>query len=273
MEVLKRRCSMSNGSWQPDPHGRHQLRWWDGTQWTSSVSDNGVTQDEGAAPMAPPVPAAPPAMALPVPTMPATTMPASQPVKKRPSRNVVIGIVAVIVLAVAGVIVATRGDSGKSGDSQTAAGKKYVAAMVASGKNNDQFTTTEMQCLASGIIDIVGVATLQKAGVTPEAVAANTGTDLMPGFTPTKAQANQIVDMIFRCVDFGKQIAAQMAGSSVKLSTTQVQCIGNKLEQSEVFHTYLADTMFNKSGTGSAAAPTAEIVSIVKACGVTPSGS
>lgn len=32
--------------WQPDPSGRHETRYWDGTVWTSSVSDNGVTSDD-----------------------------------------------------------------------------------------------------------------------------------------------------------------------------------------------------------------------------------
>jgi hypothetical protein len=32
--------------WNPDPAGRHQHRWWDGSQWTSSVADNGVTTDD-----------------------------------------------------------------------------------------------------------------------------------------------------------------------------------------------------------------------------------
>jgi uncharacterized membrane protein YhaH (DUF805 family) len=30
-------------SWLPDPTGRHQLRYWDSTQWTPHVSDNGAT--------------------------------------------------------------------------------------------------------------------------------------------------------------------------------------------------------------------------------------
>jgi hypothetical protein len=29
------------GAWQPDPSGRHQLRWWDGGRWTENVSDGG----------------------------------------------------------------------------------------------------------------------------------------------------------------------------------------------------------------------------------------
>jgi hypothetical protein len=46
-------------AWHPDPTGRHDHRWWDGTQWTEHVADAGVagvdpldaggTADEGAA--------------------------------------------------------------------------------------------------------------------------------------------------------------------------------------------------------------------------------
>jgi hypothetical protein len=32
-----------SGNWHPDPMGRHQLRFWDGTVWSEHVSDNGVT--------------------------------------------------------------------------------------------------------------------------------------------------------------------------------------------------------------------------------------
>jgi hypothetical protein len=32
--------------WYPDPSGRHQLRYWEGSEWTPHVSDDGVvTQD------------------------------------------------------------------------------------------------------------------------------------------------------------------------------------------------------------------------------------
>jgi uncharacterized protein YxjI len=35
--------STTPAAWHPDPTGRHQLRYWDGTQWTDHVSNNGVT--------------------------------------------------------------------------------------------------------------------------------------------------------------------------------------------------------------------------------------
>lgn len=33
---------MSVSSWEPDPTGRHQYRWWDGEQWTDQVANDGV---------------------------------------------------------------------------------------------------------------------------------------------------------------------------------------------------------------------------------------
>jgi len=43
--------------WLPDPEGRHELRWWDGTQWTEHVSDKG---QQGTDPLADAVPPPPP---------------------------------------------------------------------------------------------------------------------------------------------------------------------------------------------------------------------
>lgn len=34
--------------WHPDPTGRHELRYWDGRQWTADVSDQGVTSTDPA---------------------------------------------------------------------------------------------------------------------------------------------------------------------------------------------------------------------------------
>ena len=51
--------------WQPDPFGRHEVRYWDGSAWTAHVSDAGVTSTDEpvpspeGAPPPPPPPAAP----------------------------------------------------------------------------------------------------------------------------------------------------------------------------------------------------------------------
>lgn len=35
---------MSASSWEPDPTGRHQYRWFDGEKWTDQVADDGVQE-------------------------------------------------------------------------------------------------------------------------------------------------------------------------------------------------------------------------------------
>lgn len=39
--------------WHPDPHGRHQFRWWDGNHWTGHVSDEGAVSTDPAEPERP----------------------------------------------------------------------------------------------------------------------------------------------------------------------------------------------------------------------------
>jgi hypothetical protein len=60
---------MGEAGWHPDPHHRHELRWWDGAAWTDHVSDHGVASVD-------PVAAVPPAM----PTMPSTPIEPTAPV-------------------------------------------------------------------------------------------------------------------------------------------------------------------------------------------------
>jgi hypothetical protein len=36
----------SPAGWHPDPHRRHELRYWDGAQWTAHVSDRGVVSTD-----------------------------------------------------------------------------------------------------------------------------------------------------------------------------------------------------------------------------------
>ncbi|MCQ3811291.1 MAG: RDD family protein [Acidimicrobiia bacterium] len=57
---------MAVSSWEPDPTGRHQYRWWDGEQWTDQVADDGVqavdpvSTAEAGLPLEAPPPVPPP---------------------------------------------------------------------------------------------------------------------------------------------------------------------------------------------------------------------
>ncbi|MDQ6526688.1 AIM24 family protein [Nocardioides sp. LHD-245] len=45
---------MTAAAWHPDPTGRHELRYWDGSQWTDHVSDQGVQSTSPLYPSAEP---------------------------------------------------------------------------------------------------------------------------------------------------------------------------------------------------------------------------
>lgn len=293
---------MSNGSWQPDPYGRHQLRWWDGAQWTSMVSNNGVNLDENA----PQQPMMQQPMGMQPMGMPGVTPVMTPTPPKR--NNALIAIIAVVVLAAAGVGVylltkddkgsdkvssgtattmATTGTAGTTGtggttqpitsvtfanghDSQTPEGQAYVDAMMLSSGESG-FSEDQARCVAEGAVDIVGVQALKDAGVTPDMVAS--GSELLPDFTPTEAQANAMLDMMFGCVDFGELMVSEMAG--VQLPADQVQCIGDALETNETFRAFMVTTMISSTSvtvdtTDIQMDLTTAMLEIFTTCGVDP---
>ena len=88
----------TGGSWEHDPFGRHQRRWWDGRRWTRRVRDDdrvgidppGVDPQPQAAPRA-------------LPVRPITDAPL--PIGKPDDRALVASVVAVlVVLAIAALI-------------------------------------------------------------------------------------------------------------------------------------------------------------------------
>lgn len=88
--------------WHPDPTGRHELRYWDGGDWTAHVSDAGVTALDPLAPVAAAVAGGP-----------AGVSPAARP--RRPWR--LIGLALVVAVAVAGGLIAfVGGGDGGGGD-------------------------------------------------------------------------------------------------------------------------------------------------------------
>ena len=91
--------------WQPDPGGRHQYRYWDGSAWTDDVSDDGVASTDPMAPVATPRPAA---------TGPASASPPPAASDGRSKRVPVTAAAVVVVLLLVGGFLVTRG--GGDGD-------------------------------------------------------------------------------------------------------------------------------------------------------------
>ena len=105
-------------SWQPDPSGRHEYRWWDGSRWTDDVADAGVASTE--------VPGGPPPGAGPTP--PADTAQYPQydgggppPPARRGPPPALIAALAVVAVALVGGLVffLTRDDGDDSADDET----------------------------------------------------------------------------------------------------------------------------------------------------------
>jgi hypothetical protein len=57
--------STNGAGWHPDPSGRHEYRWWDGTAWSDAVVDQGVEHRDPIGASVPPTPQIPPAAPTP----------------------------------------------------------------------------------------------------------------------------------------------------------------------------------------------------------------
>jgi hypothetical protein len=125
--------------WNPDPTGRHEYRYWDGSIWTDDVSDSGVTSvdaiagAEAGAPGAEPTAAFEPTQAYGAPTGPppgpdpygggppgpggpggydpygSGQMPPAQPPKSGPPVGLIVGIAVVALVVIVGLVVALSG--------------------------------------------------------------------------------------------------------------------------------------------------------------------
>jgi hypothetical protein len=133
-----------------------------------------------------------------------------------------------VLAVVAAIVVGACGGSG--GGASSGKGKEYVDALVANRSDNDftkSLTESQTRCLATKMVDAVGVGTLEKAGITPKNIAQDKGLNKLEGKV-TKDQANEIVDALLSgdCFDFADLVVKQSGDSSLKkLSKTQLNCL------------------------------------------------
>lgn len=103
--------------WHPDPSGRHQHRFWDGSTWTDQVADNGVTGHDplaaagasgGGAGAGHPGAGGPPSYAAEYPSAP--------PDRTSSKAPLFIGLAVVVALVAAGLVFVLTGDDDSSAD-------------------------------------------------------------------------------------------------------------------------------------------------------------
>lgn len=80
---------MTSASWQPDPSGRHETRWWDGERWTDHVADHGLSSTDPLVRRTPtsvaPSTVQPPVVQPPTMAQPLNEQPAEQPAEQPPT--------------------------------------------------------------------------------------------------------------------------------------------------------------------------------------------
>lgn len=235
--------------WLPDPTGRHEYRYWDGSRWTDDVSDQGtISSDAYAGPTAAPAYGDPTATA---PYDPTATAPygdptasygsgpypgAPQPQRPGTPTGLIIGLVVLVVALVGGLafVVANQGDDDDTagttiGDSETTAttaddtgddtdtsdttesstdigdssgSDDAMASVMASGlvtASNGVLTQDEAECLATGMIDEVGLDRLIEAGTE---VSQNGNTNPFDVYTSDELEA--ISQVLVDCVPADK---------------------------------------------------------------------
>lgn len=165
--------------WQPDPTGRHDHRYWDGTRWTDNVSDAGVAGTDpfdGPTSTVPPTPPAPEAPADPSPTV-AMGVPAADPTASWPAvpatpvsaggdpasggssggskKGFLIGggILAIIAIVVA--VLALGGDDDDGNDRDRIHGE-----LTSTLQDEADLSARDSRCVADFIIDELGEDTL-----------------------------------------------------------------------------------------------------------------
>jgi Protein of unknown function (DUF2510) len=128
--VIREEAEMLDKGWYPDPSRRHELRWFDGEHWTTSVMDGEQAgQDDPSAPAAPGAPVR-------IPTDPTPAPMAAHPPQRAHGRGlsgcaiagIVGGVLAAATLVIA--IVAVVAGVNRANKARRALRRALVAALT-----------------------------------------------------------------------------------------------------------------------------------------------
>ena len=166
-------------------------------------------------------------------------------------------------------------DGGSSGDD--ALREEYVAAITGSVQaDGSPFDTEQATCLAEGMVDAIGVDTIQAAGVTPEDIAAPDSDSQFDTVAEdlTEEQATAVVDVIFggECFSFGELLASQMGEDGPEIDEEQASCIGDAFGENEAFKQAFVDALLTGEDNPEVAAAFGDILSIFAECEVDMTG-
>lgn len=185
-----------------------------------------------------------------------------------------------LMVAVVGVLAACGSSSGSS----SSGGSAYVDAAMKSYDSAPASTKafmnkSEARCLVSGMIDIIGVDSLEKANVKPEDLSKSSDSPfkaLGKDMTPAKATAVAGLITDGKCFDFTDAVIKQSGNTFGKLSKEKVRCFFEAILKESAVKTALADSILGKGGDTSAAISSAfsnqsKLFSLLGDCKISPS--
>ena len=244
--------------WYPDPTGRHDHRYWDGTKWTHHVADLGVAATEPYdGPPTPPEPEPQAAEAEPTAVTPITAVdptptstwqaaPVEAELQPTPvattaphgrdgSRALILVIAAAAIVAIIVVIVLLA--TGGSDDSGSAAGKALSAQLAGRLRSANGFSPDDAQCVSSYMVDHLGSSRLKGVDLTGEQVPAALLSDftkaLGDGVVKCKVSADNLSPS---SLPANPQDSAATLGvfitfyeTTLGLDATKAQCLANQM--------------------------------------------
>lgn len=187
--------------WQPDPTGRHEHRFWDGTRWTDDVADRGVASVDPLAGPARPATPTPPTpqpqpQPQPIPQPQPQPQPAPQHFAAQPtggdgdgggrSTALLVALGVVVLALVAGILVVLTGqDDGDDEATDTTTTSTTEATTTTTTTDPDDssdqvveefataihegsdgnFSLDQARCMARGILDVIGLERLAEVRI------------------------------------------------------------------------------------------------------------
>jgi hypothetical protein len=189
-----------------------------------------------------------------------------------------------LVVAVVGVLAACGSSGGGGGGASSGDGQKYVDAISAkmrAGASGKVFTKTQADCLANGMVDVIGVDKLNAAGLSPSKISSSSDSFKAVGQKLNADQATQLVDVIAggKCFNFADLVikSAESSGSNPfgKLGVAKTRCLFNKLLSGAAFKKAMVDSILGRSTDSSAFSSAfgsnSSTFKIFADCGISPS--